>query len=200
VSLTVNTTSETITTPTTPSGPTDGNTGTSYAYSTGGSSSSFGHNIQYLFDWRDGTDSGWLPVGQTSASHIWPVTGTYHVRVQTRSSTDTTILSAWSTPFSVTISGPPVSEIIYVARDGSCAGKIPCFSSIQGGINAANNSATIEITQETYDENVVLNSPKEVTLRGGWDLTFTTIQSNTTINGSLTISGGKLIVENIILE
>ena len=93
-----------------------------------------------------------------------------------------------------------MAEIIYVARYGSCAGKIRCFSSIQGGINAANNSATIEITQETYDENVVLNSPKEVTLRGGWDLTFTTIQSNTTINGSLTISGGKLIVENIILE
>jgi hypothetical protein len=93
-----------------------------------------------------------------------------------------------------------MAEIIYVAREGSCAGKIPCFSSIQGGINAANNSVTIEITQETYDEDVVLNSPKQVTLRGGWDLTFTTIQSNTTINGSLTISNGKLIVEKIILE
>ncbi|MGD0624593.1 MAG: fibronectin type III domain-containing protein, partial [Thermodesulfobacteriota bacterium] len=49
---------ETITAPNTPSGPTSGTTGTSYSFSTGGSSSNLGHSVQYQFDWGDGTYSG----------------------------------------------------------------------------------------------------------------------------------------------
>jgi len=96
VNLTVNAPSEIITTPTTPSGPTSGNAGTSYIYSTSGSSSSSGHDIQYSFDWRDGTESGWLPVGQASASKIWTSVGTFNVRVQARCAIDIGVVSSWS--------------------------------------------------------------------------------------------------------
>ena len=51
--------------PTTPTGPATGSISTSYAYSTGGSTSSLGHAVQYKFDWDDGSDSGWLAVGTT---------------------------------------------------------------------------------------------------------------------------------------
>ena len=80
---------ETVSAPTTPSGPASGTTGTSYSYSTGGSVSSFGHTVQYLFDWGDGTDSGWLAVGTTTASHTWAAAGTYNVRAMARCATDT---------------------------------------------------------------------------------------------------------------
>ena len=59
---------ETIVTPDVPSGPGSGTKEVIYTYSTEGSSSNFGHSIQYFFDWGDGTNSGWLPVGTTSAS------------------------------------------------------------------------------------------------------------------------------------
>ena len=91
--------------------------------------------------------------------------------------------------------GQTSGEIIYVSLYGTCNNNTPCFNSIQSGINAAGTVTRIRVTQETYIESVILDSPKEVTFEGGWDLTFTTIQSNTTINGSLTISDGKLILD-----
>jgi YD repeat-containing protein len=87
---------ETVSTPSTPTGPSSGTTGTSYTYSTGGSSSNLGHSVQYLFDWGDGTNSGWLPVGQTSASKSWSLAGNYNVKTQARCSIHTFVFSAWS--------------------------------------------------------------------------------------------------------
>ena len=83
--------------------------GTGYTYSTGGSSSNFGHSIQYFFDWGDGTNSGWLPVGTTSASKSWNSPGSYTVKAQARCSTDTLVVSGWSPGLTVTISAPAES-------------------------------------------------------------------------------------------
>ena len=96
---------ETVTTPTTPTGPASGSIGASYAYVSGGSLSSLGHAVQYKFDWGDGTDSGWLAVGITTASHIWAAVGTYNVRVMARCATHTVNESLWSDACAVMISG-----------------------------------------------------------------------------------------------
>jgi len=91
-----NTETETISQPTTLSGATSGTTGTSYTYTTGGSASSEGHSIQYYFDWGDGTNSGWLTVGTTSAQKSWSSSGTYAVRAQARCTLHPTIVSSWT--------------------------------------------------------------------------------------------------------
>ena len=88
----------------------------------------------------------------------------------------------------------------YVKTDGLCAGKTPCFASIQTGIDSVGTFTIINITQETYIEDAILGDPKVVTLQGGWDSAFTTNLSNTAIHGSLTISDGTLLIENITLE
>jgi Zn-dependent metalloprotease len=94
---------ETVSTPRVPSGPNIGFNGASYTYSTGGASSNVGHSIQYFFDWGDGTNSGWLPVGTTSASKSWASGGTYTVKAQARCATHTSTVSSWSGTFSVGI-------------------------------------------------------------------------------------------------
>ncbi len=94
---------ESITTPNAPSGPSTGLPNTLYTYSTGGSVSSLGHSVQYFFDWGDGTDSNWLPVGTTSALKSWPAGGTYTVRVKARCATDTSAVSLWSVVLTVRI-------------------------------------------------------------------------------------------------
>ena len=95
---------EIISTPNFLSGPTNGTIEASYTYSTGGSSSNLGHSLQYFFDWGDGTNSGWLPVGTTSASKSWSSAGSYTVKAQARCSTDTSVVSGWSPGLTVTIS------------------------------------------------------------------------------------------------
>jgi hypothetical protein len=52
---------EVISTPKAPSGPSTTYTGTSYKFSTGGSTSNLGSSypVEYQFDWGDGTFSSW---------------------------------------------------------------------------------------------------------------------------------------------
>ena len=118
---------ETISSPSTPTGPTSGTTGTSYSYSTGGSTSNLGHSVQYQFDWGDGSNSGWLPVGTTSASHPWSSAGNYPVKTQARCTTDTSVVSSWSGALSVTISQappPPTSYTLTTSVNPAGAGTV----------------------------------------------------------------------------
>ena len=93
-----------------------------------------------------------------------------------------------------------VSPQLFVASDGSCNGNTPCYSTIQSAIDSAATGSTINVTSETYIEDVVLDASKDLTLQGGWNLTFTAQSSNTTIAGSMTISNGTVTVENIVLQ
>jgi photosystem II stability/assembly factor-like uncharacterized protein len=89
---------------------------------------------------------------------------------------------------------------IYVGQDGLCGGKNTCYTSIQNGIDAAQSNGIIAMTQETYYEDVILDDPKVLIVKGGWDTSFTSCSSYTTIQGSITITNGTMIVENIIVK
>ena len=90
--------------PATPAGPANGKTGMSYTYATS-SMDPDGDQVYYLFDWGDGTDSGWLgpfASGQSaSASHIWTSEGTYPIKVRAKDTDDA--MSVWSDSLSVTL-------------------------------------------------------------------------------------------------
>ena len=79
-------------------------------------------------------------------------------------------------------------------------GKVPCYKVLQTATNSSESFTVINVTEETYTENIVFNSVKYLALRGGWDLTFINSSSYTVIEGSMTISKGKLIVDYIILR
>ncbi len=94
---------ETISLPATPTGASTGAIGTGYTFATGGAVSSLGHNLRYLFDWGDGTNSGWLAQGVTSAAHSWSAAGTYAVRALARCSSHIMLFSLWSEPHAIAI-------------------------------------------------------------------------------------------------
>ncbi len=94
--------SHTISTPNVPSGPSNGNVNTIYSYSTGGSTDSLGHSVQYRFYWGNGLYSSWS--SSTSASRSWSSPGTYEVQAQARCATDHNIVSSWSSKKAITIS------------------------------------------------------------------------------------------------
>jgi hypothetical protein len=70
-----------------PSGPSNGLPYISYSYSSR-TEDPDGDRIYYMFDWDDGTDSGWIgPYNSgdnVSASHIWSNRGTYQIKVKAK--------------------------------------------------------------------------------------------------------------------
>ncbi len=105
-----------------------------------------------------------------------------------------------NTPYKLMNSLVPGLSAIYVSKDGLCSGHTPCFPNIQNGIAMASAPSIIKITQETYNENIILDFDEEITLQGGWDADFTSNSSYTSINGSITITNGTMIIENILLQ
>ena len=92
-----------------------------YTYSTGGAFSNLsGHQVQYFFDWGDNTNSGWLPVGTTTAPKIWPPgnatnKGVYYVKARAKCVTDVLAVSVWTSQLKVVtewVSSPTTPAVV----------------------------------------------------------------------------------------
>ena len=96
--------------PSTPNGPPSGEAGIEYTYKSN-TTDPDGDEIYYLFDWSDGTDSGWIGPyisgDNASASHIWSKQGSYKIKVK---AFDTYAYeSEWSDPLPVSV--PKVKSV-----------------------------------------------------------------------------------------
>jgi len=96
-------------TPNKPTGPTEGEAEEELTFITNEVTDFESHKILYLFDWGDGTDSGWVELA--SANHIWSKQGIYEIKVKAKDSYDAE--SDWSESLTVIIAPPkPKLEII----------------------------------------------------------------------------------------
>jgi uncharacterized repeat protein (TIGR01451 family) len=90
--------------PNTPTGTTSGRIGISYQYSAS-TTDPEGNDIYYMFDWDDGTNSGWLGPfnsGDTANTfHTWTTQGSYSVKVKAKDEFDAE--TDWSDPLSVSM-------------------------------------------------------------------------------------------------
>ena len=93
---------EAVSTPSKPTAPASGTAEVFYSYSGTGASSDLGHPVEYLFDWGDGTNSGWVSAGQ-NASKAWPIPGNYDIKVKARCANHNFIVAGWSESLSVNI-------------------------------------------------------------------------------------------------
>jgi len=109
---------ETVSAPAAPAGPATGLVSTSYSFSTSGATTSLGHPVRYMFDWGDGTNSGWLAEGTTKASHIWSTAGTYNVRAMAECATHSAIKSPWSASHAMVIAAVK-SKLTLISPNGS---------------------------------------------------------------------------------
>ena len=130
-----------VTTPTTPSGPSSGQTGQSLSYSTGGSSCSNGHSVQYRFDWGDG--SGYSSWGSATQSHIYSSANTYTIKAQARCASTLTE-SSWSSGKSVTISLPSCSVTTPTTPSGPSSGQTGQNLSYSTGGSTCSNGHSVQ--------------------------------------------------------
>jgi hypothetical protein len=90
--------------PETPSGPSSGNTGTLYTY-TSNAIDPDNDEIYYLWDWNDGTDSGWLGPYNSGDSceqeKSWASKGNYEIRIKAKDVYG--LESVWSDPLPISM-------------------------------------------------------------------------------------------------
>ena len=88
--------------------------------------------------------------------------------------------------------------VAYVNKDDdTCEDKTPCYTTIQEAIDSSSDGTLIRIVAGNYEEDIITNTSKTLTLKGGYDSAFTAQLSDTTIKGSLVISDGKLKTSKI---
>jgi len=103
--LPVSIVAEAVSLPNTPSGTVGGRPGQDYTFNTGGAScNAHSYDVEYRFDWGDGTYTNWGGVGTSSNRlHQWASKGTYQVKAQARCNTHVEVESSWSVVLSVGI-------------------------------------------------------------------------------------------------
>jgi hypothetical protein len=90
--------------PATPVGTASGSIKTSYSY-TSSTTDPDGDKVSFMFDWGDGTTSGWIgPINSgatVTGSKTWTASGTYQVKVVAKDVHG--VVSVWSDPLPVTM-------------------------------------------------------------------------------------------------
>jgi hypothetical protein len=92
--------------------------------------------------------------------------------------------------------GPPN----YLVRLMNAGIPVNIYSTLHDAYAAAQDTDIIEAQATDLTETLMLADTKAVTLRGGYDSDFLLNLSRTTLDGSLTIKGGKVTIEKIIIK
>jgi len=101
----------------------------------------------------------------------------------------------------LTFNAAAAPPVLYVNNnDDTCDGNEPCYTSIQGAINAAATTASIRLAEGTYNEIFQIFLSKAITFQGGWDTTFATQTPNKTFIKSPTVTQGSLTMQMLTIK
>ena len=90
------------------------------------------------------------------------------------------------------------ADVLFVhPTDNTCGTNSPCYTTIQGAIDAADTGVSIKIAEGTYDESFVLNESKILTLSGGWNNGFTDQTGEATVIKAPRAAQGSLTLQNV---
>ena len=74
------------------------------------------------------------------------------------------------------------------------------YTSIQAAYDGVAADSTLKLRATEYHESLICNRQISVTLEGGYDSGYTTSMGNAVLNGSLTITNGKVTASSIVIR
>ena len=146
--------------PETPSGPSTGKVGQKLTYSTKGSDPLGVHD--YMFDWGDGTPTGWD--SNDTQSHTYKKAGTFKIRAKEKCPADV-FVTDWSDPKTVTIypNTSPSTSTAGLSRSTILLGSSACLSvRVSGSAGTPTGRVNFEVSKvggfgwTTYHAGVLL--------------------------------------------
>jgi probable HAF family extracellular repeat protein len=107
-----------------------------------------------------------------------------------------------------TIVGQLSNNHAFLARvETTCGDKLvklggasPYYTAIQSAYNSASNGQPLLIRASNFTENLLLQGNSQVMLQGGYNCDFSSNPGLTTLTGSLTITGGPVTIENLLIK
>lgn len=173
---------ETITTPNQPTGDVFVQVGESTSYTTGGSTSSLGHSVQYQYDWGDGTQSTW---NGTSQSKSWSTENYYFVKAHARCQTHTSRISDWSNSLMVTVdsTNPTVAITTNNGNDYTAFASVIVLEGVIVDPGVTSGIASVSINTSQENEGTLSNWKFTVPLNEGNNV-FTVTASDRCGNSS----------------
>jgi hypothetical protein len=74
------------------------------------------------------------------------------------------------------------------------------YATIQNAYSVAADNDRIQIMALEFSANLALQNETAITFEGGYGCNYASNPGLTIINGSLTVSGGTVIIENVIIK
>ena len=93
-----------------------------------------------------------------------------------------------------------VTAIFDTLPNARISGTSQLYGLLQPACNDAATGAVIQAKGITFVENLTMGTSKNLTLAGGFDADFLTQNGYTTLQGTLTIGQGSLVVDHLIIE
>lgn len=154
---------------------------------------STGYDQPLRYEWYF-NDDGIVDSTEQNPMHSYNSPETYSVTLTVTDSDGS--INTLKRPYYVTVSSETCPNLPV-----RIAGAAPeYFNTLQEAYNAAKQGDTIQIRTLTLSEYPELNLNKTVTLEGGYDCDFLSGTCYTTINGTMSISDGTVIIDNFILN
>jgi PKD repeat protein len=113
---------------------------------------------------------------------------------------------AGSYTVSLTANGATTAKEDYITV-GACSsglfnigGSVRAYTMIKNAYESLTGGATLQIQAVSFSEELVLEQDKYVVMQGGYGCDFSSNPGFTTIQGSLTVSGGTVKIENMLIK
>jgi len=90
-------------------------------------------------------------------------------------------------------------DVTLVDPNGNYYGTQPSYTTVTGGYHACADKGLIMVQSDIYPEDLFIDEFKETTLSCGWNDFYNANNTTSTITGSLTISAGTVIIENLVI-
>lgn len=74
------------------------------------------------------------------------------------------------------------------------------YSSLQDAYEATNDGSTIESQDIIFQDDLILDLNKIVTVRGGYNCDYSSVRGITTLNSNITVSNGIVVIQNFRLH